>query len=148
MKRYAWLVGLFLSVLFAGTSIAQADPANPISELVIDAASIDQEWNLEVLTFHDENWNGTLDQGEAYVDATGLVTYEGDEQSWSNDLEERARVEVPRGIPLLIHSIEEKLEAYECWDVRYTLPEEGKWILYVPCHIRWYMLIPWALNWG
>jgi hypothetical protein len=148
MKRYAWLIGLFLVVLFADTSIAQANLENPVSKLVIDAASIDQDWNMEILTFHDEDWSGVPDATEVYVDASGIVTYEGGEQEWVNDLEVRARVNVPRGIPLSIHSIEEKLEIYGCRNVTYTLPAEGKWVLYVPCHVRWYMVIPWVMNWG
>lgn len=28
-----------------------------------------------------------------------------------------------------------------------SINAEGRWVVYVPCHIRWYMIFPWITNW-
>lgn len=148
MGRYRKLLPVLVALLFFIPRLALAQTLeDPIAAPVLETQEESQSWNLEILTFHDYNWNGEPDEGEEYVHASGIVTYEGEQVSWSNE-ESRALIEVPRGVQLSITNIEESNEVYSCWHVTYTLPSEGRWVVYVPCHIRVYMLLPWALNWG
>ena len=105
---------------------------------------VSEEATLTIRPFHDKNFNTVRDDGEELVDATGHIGFEGGERVWQSG----EAVTVTVGVDIFLNGIQPTNELYTCRNARTHIDTTGVYTLYIPCHITWYMLLPYTLNWG